>query len=216
MEQEQLWQNESERGAIVKELERKPEVIVFAGPNGSGKSTFTELLRPTDIDYINADEIKKYLKCDDMEAAKMAEKQREDHLANMQEFCFETVLSTDRNLKLLQKAKENGYFIRCYYILTVDPMINVQRVKSRVRSGGHDVPEEKIISRYDRALELVKDVVAVSDICHIYDNSEEKPFRIFKKRKTEYFYDECPDWLEEDIELLTGINYAQRKNLNEK
>lgn len=211
-----MWQNESERGAIVKELERKPEVIVFAGPNGSGKSTFTELLRPTDIDYINADEIKKYLKCDDMEAAKMAEKQREDHLANMQEFCFETVLSTDRNLKLLQKAKENGYFIRCYYILTVDPMINVQRVKSRVRSGGHDVPEEKIISRYDRALELVKDVVAVSDICHIYDNSEEKPFRIFKKRKTEYFYDECPDWLEEDIELLTGINYAQRKNLNEK
>ena len=200
----------------MKELERKPEVIVFAGPNGSGKSTFTELLRPTDIDYINADEIKKYLKCDDMEAAKMAEKQREDHLANMQEFCFETVLSTDRNLKLLQKAKENGYFIRCYYILTVDPMINVQRVKSRVRSGGHDVPEEKIISRYDRALELVKDVVAVSDICHIYDNSEEKPFRIFKKRKTEYFYDECPDWLEEDIELLTGINYAQRKNLNEK
>lgn len=216
MGQEQLWQNESERGAIVKELQRKPEVIVFAGPNGSGKSTFTELLRPTDIDYINADEIKKYLKCDDMEAAKMAEKQREDHLANMQEFCFETVLSTDRNLKLLQRAKEKGYFVRCYYVLTVDPMINVQRVKSRVQSGGHDVPEEKIITRYDRALDLVKDVVAVSDICHIYDNSEEKPFRIFKKRKIEYFYDECPDWLEEDIELLTGIYQAQRKNLNEK
>lgn len=141
----------------MKELERrKPEVIVFAGPNGSGKSTFTELLRPADIDYINADEIKKYLKCSDMEAAKLAETQREEHLANMQEFCFETVLSTDRNLKLLQKAKEKGYFVRCYYILTVDPMINVQRVKSRVQSGGHDVPEEKIIARYDRALDLVK------------------------------------------------------------
>lgn len=90
----------------MKELERKPEVIVFAGPNGSGKSTFTELLRPTDIDYINADEIKKYLKCDDMEAAKMAEKQREYHLANMQEFCFETVLSTDNlsETKISRKA----------------------------------------------------------------------------------------------------------------
>ena len=64
----------------MKELQRKPEVIVFAGPNGSGKSTFTELLRPTDIDYINADEIKKYLKCSDMEAAELAEKQREEHL----------------------------------------------------------------------------------------------------------------------------------------
>lgn len=211
-----MLQNELERDVIVKELESKPEIIVFAGPNGSGKSTFTELLRPVDIDYINADEIKKYLKCDDMQAAKLAEKQREEHLTNMQEFCFETVLSTDRNLKLLQKAKGKGYFIRCYYILTVDPMINVQRVKSRVKSGGHDVPEEKIITRYDRALDLVKDVVAVSDICHIYDNSEEKPFRIFKKRKTECFYDECPDWLKEDIELLTGINYALKKDLNDK
>lgn len=75
----------------MKELQRKPEIIVFAGPNGSGKSTFTELLRPVSIDYINADEIKKCLKCEDMEAAKMAEKQREEHIDNFEEFCFETV-----------------------------------------------------------------------------------------------------------------------------
>ncbi len=84
--------------------EKKPEVIVFAGPNGSGKSTFTELLKPP-MDYINADEIKKSLKCSDIEAAQLAEKQREDHIEQMKEFCFETVLSTERNLKLLEKAK---------------------------------------------------------------------------------------------------------------
>ena len=95
--------------------EKKPEVIVFAGPNGSGKSTFTELLKPP-MDYINADEIKKSLKCSDIEAAQLAEKQREDHIEQMKEFCFETVLSTERNLKLLEKAKGAGYFIRCYYI----------------------------------------------------------------------------------------------------
>ena len=200
----------------MKELKSRPEIIVFAGPNGSGKSTFTELLRPVDMNYINADEIKKHLKCNDEDAAKLAEDQREKYVSEMHQFCFETVMSTDRNLKLLRKAKEKGYFIRCYYILTIDPMINVQRVKSRVESGGHDVPEEKIIARYDRALDLVKEVVEVSDICHIYDNSEEEPFRIFKKRKTEYFYDECDDWWKEDIELLTGIESAQRKNLNEK
>ena len=81
----------------------KPEVIVFAGPNGSGKSTFTELLKPP-VDYINADEIKKNLKCTALEAAKLAEQQREAHVAGLEDFCFETVLSTDRNLKLLQKA----------------------------------------------------------------------------------------------------------------
>lgn len=198
---------------IVSELQKKPEVVVFAGPNGSGKSTFTELLKPP-IDYINADEIQKNLKCDNLEAAKIAEKQREDHLELMQEFCFETVLSTERNLKLLRRAKEKGYFIRCYYVLTADPMINIQRVKSRVMSGGHDVPEDKIIARYDRCLELVKDIVKVSDICHIYDNSESRPFRIFKQRKELAFFDECDDWLKEDIVALTGVAACRKKDLN--
>ena len=44
------------------EWQRKPEIVVFAGPNGSGKSTFAGLLKPA-MDYINADEIKKNLKC---------------------------------------------------------------------------------------------------------------------------------------------------------
>lgn len=193
--------------------QKKSEVVVFAGPNGSGKSTFTELLKPP-MDYVNADEIKKNLKCSDLDAAQLAEKQREEHIAQMEEFCFETVLSTERNLELLKKAKERGYFIRCYYVLTADPMINVLRVKSRVESGGHDVPEEKIISRYDKALALVKELVKVCDICHIYDNSGNRPFRIFKKRKEEIYYDECDDWYFEDIEALTDISNMEKRNLN--
>ena len=193
--------------------QRKPEIVVFAGPNGSGKSTFTELLKPP-MDYINADEIKKNLKCTDLEAAQLAERQREEHLEQMSEFCFETVLSTERNIKLLQKARQRGYFIRCYYILTADPMINVLRVKSRVEAGGHDVPEDKVVTRYDKALNLVKDLVKLCDVCHIYDNSGNKPFRIFKKRKEQIYYDECSDWYLEDIRALTGICDMERINLN--
>lgn len=194
-------------------LQKKPEVVVFAGPNGSGKSTITELLKPP-MDYINADEIKKNMKCSDLEAAQLAEKQREKHIEQMNEFCFETVLSTKRNLRLLKRAKEKGYFIRCYYVLTADPMINVWRVRSRVESGGHDVPEEKIIKRYDRALELIKDLVEICDVCHIYDNSGSKPFRIFKKRKEQVCFDECVDWYFEDIWALTDVNHMKKKNLN--
>lgn len=194
-------------------LQKKPEIVVFAGPNGSGKSTFTELLKPP-MDYINADEIKKNLKCSDLEAAQLAEKQRESHIEQMNEFCFETVLSTERNIKLLERAKEKGYFIRCYYILTADPIINVLRVQSRVESGGHDVPKEKIITRYDKALALVKDLVKICDICHIYDNSGSRPFRILKKRKEQVFYDECADWYFEDIQALTKLCNMEKKNLN--
>lgn len=194
-------------------FQKKPEIVVFAGPNGSGKSTFTQLLKPP-MDYINADEIKKYLKCSDLEAAQLAEKQREEHIEQMREFCFETVLSTERNLKLLIRASEKGYFIRCYYILTADPMINVWRVKARVESGGHDVPEDKIITRYDKSLALVKDLIKICDICHIYDNSDKKPFRIFKKRKELVYFDECNDWYFEDIRSLTDVSNMKKKSLN--
>ncbi len=87
-----------------------PEIMVFAGPNGSGKSTITSMAKTVGI-YINADDIKKANLCSDLEAAILAEKIRESALSKRIDFTFETVLSTDRNLKLLQKAKETGYFI---------------------------------------------------------------------------------------------------------
>ena len=196
------------------DVNKKPEIVVFAGPNGSGKSTFTELLRPL-FDYINADEIKKNLRCGDLEAAKLAEAQREEHLAKGQNFCFETVLSTRRNLDLLKRAKQKGYFIRCYYVLTMNPLINVYRIKSRVLLGGHDVPKDKILARYKGCLEPMKEVIEVSDICHIYDNSNQ-PIRIFKKRKTECYYDDSSEWDKERIINFTGIANAVKKDLNLK
>ena len=192
---------------------RKPEIIVFAGPNGSGKSTITQLFQ-IDMDYINADDIKKSTLCTDLEAAQKAEQLREEHLSQHKDFCFETVLSTDRNLKLLKKAKENGYFIKCVYILTALPDVNVMRVRARVFQGGHGVPEDKIRSRYHKSLELIKEVIPVCDICHIYDNSDDIPFRIFKKRKSEYYFDENEFWSFDDIVLLTGISQIDKKDLN--
>lgn len=196
---------------------KKPEVTVFAGPNGSGKSTITEVLRPPRAVYINADEIKRILNCSDLEAAEHAEQRRKACVEHGTDFCFETVLSTDRNLKLLTRAKDAGFFIRCYYVLTADPQINVARVASRVSDGGHDVPVEKIISRYDKALDLVRRLVPVCDVCHIYDNSGNEPYRIFKKRKDQYWY--CPQkrlWLKSDITALTGIPDPVKAALNKR
>lgn len=176
---------------------KKPEIIVFAGPNGSGKSTITSMAKVIEP-YINADEIKKTTHCTDLEAAQMAEKMRNQAVNDNISFTFETVLSTDRNLKLLKKAKQKGYFIRCIYVLTVNSNINVARVKSRELSGGHGVPEEKIHSRYNKVLALIPELVKICDVMHIYDNSVE-PFRIFKKRKNETFLWENDFWNKEQI-----------------
>ena len=66
-----------------------------------------------------------------------------------------------------------------YRYINANPMVNVERVKCRVLVGGHDVPEEKVILRYDRALALIPEVIKCCDVCHIYDNTYE-PFRILK------------------------------------
>jgi predicted ABC-type ATPase len=181
----------------------KPEIVVFAGPNGSGKSTIFNLAKVF-YPYVNADDIKSSLHCTDLEAAEKATELRENLLAANKNFSFETVLSTRRNLELLKRAKEKGYFIRVFYVLTISPAINVMRIKSRVLNGGHNVPEEKVHARYDKALLLLPELIQISDILHIYDNSQ-NIFRIFKKRKTENFYWENSFWSKQQIEKLVGF-----------
>ena len=95
---------------------------MFAGPNGSGKSTITERIRIIGK-YVNADEIKRQLDCSDLESAVVAEATREYLLKNKKDFTFETVLSTPRNIDLMERAKVAGYQVVCIYILTKNPEI---------------------------------------------------------------------------------------------
>lgn len=182
-----------------------PEIMFFAGPNGSGKSTITRAI-PAVGQYINADEIKKVMHYDDLTSAQKAEQMRNHCLKCNADFTFETVLSTERNLKLLVAAKEKGYFIRGIYVITSDPYINVARISGRVMDGGHDVPTEKVISRYWRSLALIPQVLAVCDICNIYDNSGSEPIRIFKKHKDKFFFCETETWSKSQICTLTGVS----------
>lgn len=186
-----------------------PEIIVFAGPNGSGKSTVTKMAKIIEP-YINADDIQRTLSCDNMQAAVTADELRNSFIDQGKGFTFETVLSTDRNLKLLQRAKAKGFFIRCVYVLTKNPRINLIRVLGRKEAGGHDVPKDKIVSRFHKAMRLIPELVKVCDIIHIYDNSH-MPFRIFKKHKTHYYYWENTFWQKEEIAALTQAGDLQRR-----
>ena len=89
-------------------------------------------------------------------------------------FTFETVMSSPDKVALLQKAQGLGYRTYLYYVATEDPLINISRVRNRVRMGGHPVPEDKIVSRYRRSLGLLWEAIRFSNRAYIFDNSGEQ------------------------------------------
>ena len=182
-------------------MDNTPIVLVFAGPNGSGKSTVT---KGFDIigEYLNADEIKKQRNCSDLEAAQIATTLREDAIKNNRDFTFETVLSSPRNVELLKNAKSVGYRIEVVFVLTSDPQINVSRVAQRVKNGGHDVPKDKIISRYHKSLVNISEMLKIADVMWVVDNSTEKADLIIYSKDNEISINETPLWNKDKIEKL--------------
>ena len=180
---------------------KTPQLLVFAGPNGSGKSTVTKGLPIVGL-YVNADEIKRQSGCTDLEAAQEAELIRNTLLDARMDFTFETVLSTDRNLKLLQRAKDAGYQIHAVFVMTNDPEINVQRVHDRVAAGGHGVPEDKIRSRYHLSLKNLSKLVRIADMTRIIDNSGAEPNLVCEVQNQRVTIWENDRWSKKDILAL--------------
>lgn len=96
---------------------------------------------------------------------------RQKLIITKQSFTFETVMSSPDKVELLQKAQQHGYRTYLYYVATDDPLINTSRVRHRVKMGGHDVPENKITSRYYRSLDLLREAAKYANRAYIFDNS---------------------------------------------
>ncbi len=186
-------------------------LTVYGGPNGSGKSTVTEQHKPTGH-YVNADMIQKHLGCTDLDAAKIAESTRERLLAQGESFTMESVLSTDRNYDLMQRARNQGYFVYSLYVLTKNPKINMERIAARVDRGGHDVPPDKVEKRYRRAMARIPRLFSVCNKCDIFDNSpdrgEGEPSCIvsWKDGALELFPNEI--WSQDELQALVEGKYA--------
>lgn len=160
---------------------KKPMLLVLAGPNGSGKSTITTFFEKVGR-YTNADDIVATTGMDNMEAAILVDRLRYESIARREDLTFETVLSSEYKLDILRKAKREGYFIKCVFVLTANPQINIERIASRVENGGHDVEAAKVISRYYKSLDNIKLLLDICDIMHVYDNTG-SPERIIRKHK---------------------------------
>ena len=127
-------------------------------------------------------------------------------LSNKSKLTFETVMSHSSKVDILKKSKDLGYKNYLYYISTDDVELNISRVRERVKEGGHDVPLDKITSRYYNSLKLLHKAVVYTYRTYIFDNSSDRSVLIL-----DIFNDEItihsnfiPNWV--DRWLLSYYN----------
>ena len=128
---------------------------------------------------------------------------RKKLLMEKKKFSFETVFSHSSKLDIMREALSNGYKVYLYFVSTESPYINTFRVAARKAKGGHDVPEDKIVSRYYRSLALLSEASQIAYQAFYFDNSEEgvdfKIFAHFKKTGKKMKWDrldkkDIPNW----------------------
>jgi predicted ABC-type ATPase len=162
---------------------KRADLVV--GPNGAGKSTFVALtlgpLLRRSV-FVNADEIAKQRWPDDpaghaYDAALVAADTRYRLIDLGRSFIAETVFSHPSKLELIRTAQAAGYAVVLHVVLVPEDLA-VERVKHRVLTGGHDVPEDKIRERHRRLWGLVATAMTLADTATVYDNSRRKGPRI--------------------------------------
>ena len=134
------------------------QLYIIAGANGSGKSTLAEVLLPVKkLEFLNADEIAKEIAPNainsvPISAGKVYFERLNEFFKNEKSFAVESTLSGNNIVRIINKAKSQNYKIVLVYSFLDNCTNCIERVKKRVKNGGHNVPEEDIIRRYYKSI----------------------------------------------------------------
>ena len=108
-------------------------------------------------------------------AAAIVDFLREELMQRGDSFSFETVMSHRSKIDFFGRARAEGYKTYLYFVCTNSPELNVARVRTRIATGGHAVPEDQIHERYARCLGLAREVLAHIYRAYFFDNSGREP-----------------------------------------
>ena len=167
------------------EITEQPLMILLAGPNGAGKTTFRKKFLETNPRFsglvsLNWDDETTKLMARHPElsntmaridAGKNIIEKTSYCIEQTQSFIYETVAANKRHLRLLNTVKNSFYKVVTVFIGLASPDLSKQRVKNRVRQGGHSVSPCDIEIRYPKAMANFPHLLSESDTCFFIDNS---------------------------------------------
>ena len=134
--------------------ERK--IIIIAGPNGAGKTTFAREFLPGEnacSTFINADLIAAGLNPfnpDDeaFRAGRLMLELIRNSVDKGISFAIETTLSGRAYAGSVVEWKKRGYSVNLYYLRLPTSEMAIERVRLRVKSGGHNIPAPVVHRRF--------------------------------------------------------------------
>jgi predicted ABC-type ATPase len=158
-------------------------LYVLAGVNGAGKSSIAgAAIRAFGGDYFNPDEAAQQLRAanpglEQVKANSLAWRHGkgllERAIRERLDFAIETTLGGSTIPRLLAEAASLDVEVRIWYVGLADVQTHIERVRHRVRTGGHDIPEADIRRRYTHSrLNLIQLLPTLTEL-RVYDNSAE-------------------------------------------
>ena len=179
-----------------------PRLTLIAGANGSGKTTLThwnsDVFRA--IPVLDPDMIARTLQSTSTAAPIAAARQvlssAREHIHEAESFAVETTLSGKSYLRMMLEARRRDFEIVLVYIGTENVEINLTRIRNRVLTGGHDVPEKDVRRRYQRSFENLPLAAERADHIILFDNSEEEGYRVVAVLglSGNQWFKSIPDW----------------------
>jgi predicted ABC-type ATPase len=163
---------------------RLPDCIIIAGPNGVGKTTFAREFLPREGScsiYVNADLIAAGLSpfdpsMADIRAGRLMLEEIALYVRRRKSFAFETTLSGRTHARRIPRWQSLGFQVKLIFLSLTDVRIAIERVRIRVRQGGHSVPEDVIRRRYETGWRNFNGVFKnLVDTWVLYDNSGDRP-----------------------------------------
>ena len=168
----------------MKNKNARPNLYIIAGPNGAGKTTFARKFLPDYakcLEFVNVDLIASGLSPFDPErAALKAGRIMLEQIHSLAErgvdFGFETTLSGKTYVKVLEEVNKRGYLIHIFFLWISDVELALERIRLRVRNGGHHIPEDVVRRRFIRSLpNFLRIYKPLANSWVIFDNSGDIP-----------------------------------------
>lgn len=168
-------------------MQHQKEVYIIGGPNGAGKTTFVTSFLPNYakvVNFVNADEIARGLsplgaETMNIKSGKIMLGLIDEYIRKGESFGFETTLAGKKWIKLVDELKEDGYLVYIFFLDLPTEELSVSRVKYRIKSGGHYIPEETVRRRYGRSRSNFWNTYKnKATDWNLFDNSGKIPVRV--------------------------------------